>query len=484
MVVGSDTELSTRGPIYVDLDGTLIRTDIFAESALRLVKSNPLNLFRLIGWIIRGRSVAKARLARRDRLDVRTLPFNQAVVEYLTEQRKGGRGIVLATAAHWRPARGIARHLGIFDDVIASDAHHNLKGTRKLERILEATKGQRFVYCGDNRSDRPLWDAASAGIFVNAPRRDRMAASRRGAIEKEFVDRTAPAAFVRALRPHQWAKNALLAVPLLTSHTYGNVQAVFACAIAFVCFCMCASGVYLANDLFDLDSDRKHRTKYRRPFAAGLLSLSYGVAGALVLPTVAFALAVALLPLKFAFVMLCYFLLTNAYSLKLKTISTLDVFALSGLYTLRTIAGAVAINVVLSSWLLLFSLFFFLSLAYLKRYSELLDLSSATVPGRGYSATDKDSMFALGVANGVASILVMALYVQSEEVRRLYAHPNVLLLVCLGLLYWLNRVWIGARRGKIDEDPVVFAFRDRVSRGVGILLLVVVVVARYAPSHL
>ena len=195
----------------------------------------------------------------------------------------------------------------------------------------------------------------------------------------------------------------------------------------------------------------------------------------------AFALSLTFLPLAFSLVMLCYFLLTNAYSFKLKSISTLDVFALSSLYTLRTAAGADAINVVLSSWLLLFSIFFFLSLAYLKRYSELYGLSDTSAPGRGYSSTDKDSMFVLGIANGIASVLVMALYVQSDEVRRLYPEPDVLLFVCLGLLYWLNRVWVGARRGKINEDPVVFAFRDSVSRGVGALLLLLVIVARYVP---
>jgi len=307
-------------------------------------------------------------------------------------------------------------------------------------------------------------------------------ARRRQAVEKEFSDHPSRIVqLIKAMRPHQWAKNALLAVPLLTSHTYLKPQAVAACAIAFLCFSLCASGVYLLNDLLDLDADRRHKTKRGRPFASGMLPLWYGITGAILLPLAAFALAIASLPLKFAAVMLCYLILTNAYSFRLKSISTLDVFALSALYTLRIVAGAVAINVILSSWLLLFSIFFFLSLAYLKRYSELYEATGTNVLGRGYSATDKDSMFTLGIANGIASILIMALYVQSDEVRKLYTHPNVLLLVCPGLLYWLNRVWVGARRGKINEDPVVFAFRDRVSRWVGALLLLIVVGARYVP---
>lgn len=475
-------EMTDKTPIFVDLDGTIVRTDLFLESILRFLKVNPLRLFALLGWILQGRSLAKARIARVDRLDVRSLPYNDEVIEYLKTQRARGRRLILATAAHWRPARAVSRHLGIFDDVIASDAHHNLKGRVKLERIRADLRENSFAYCGDHRSDRELWRAAVAGIFVSAPRADVIEARRRNALEKEFSDRSSRfGQLLRALRPHQWAKNALVAVPLLTSHTYGNPEAVLNCGLGFLCFCLCASGVYFLNDLLDLESDRRHRTKRRRPFASGALPLSYGFVGAVLMPVLAFGLAGFLLPLRFVLVMFCYFALTNAYSFKLKSTSTLDVFALSGLYTLRTIAGAAAISVVLSSWLLLFSIFFFLSLAYLKRYSELFDLTAAVAPGRGYSSTDRDSMFALGIANGVASVLIMALYVQSDEVRRLYPSPNVLLFVCLGLLYWLNRVWIGARRGKINEDPVVFAFRDRVSRGVGALLLLVVLAARYLP---
>jgi|SRR5579871_1876952 len=475
--------MTGKTPIFVDLDGTVIRTDIFLESLLRVLKSNPLRSFRLLGWSMRGRSAMKTYIARQDRFEPSLLPYNIGLIDRLKEERAQGRRIILATAAHWKPARAIAKHLTIFDGVIASDAHHNLKGASKLERIRAEAPGEAFAYCGDNRADRPLWQAASAASFVGASPRDVALARERNALEWDFPRESGRARqFLRALRPHQWAKNLLIAVPLLTSHTYTKPQSLLECLVAFVCFCLCASGVYLLNDLLDLESDRRHKTKRKRPFAAGLLPLTYGIAGAVMMPVSAFALALLLLPLPFSAVMLGYLILTNAYSFRLKSISTLDVFALSGLYTLRIVAGAVAIGVVLSSWLLLFSIFFFLSLAYLKRYSELVEFLGASVPGRGYSATDKDSMFTLGIANGIASILVMALYVQSDEVRKLYPHPNVLLLVCVGLLYWLNRVWVGARRGKINEDPVVFAFRDRVSRGVGILLLLVVLAARYAPA--
>ena len=469
-----------RTPIFIDLDGTLIRSDVFAESLLRLLKADPLKIFSLAGWLLRGRSVAKTMTARQVTFDPRMLPYNEDVIALLTRERSGGRRIILATAAHWRPARAVARHLGIFDDVIASNVRQNLKGKRKLARIHSAAGGAPFTYGGDSGADRPIWRAAETAIFVNAPMSDIAEADARGATEAKFGSRTlAWREVLRAVRPHQWAKNALLAVPLFTSHSYLSPAALISTALAIVCFCLCASGVYLLNDMLDIEADRRHRTKHRRPFAQGSLSLKFGLAGAVLFPAIAFCLSLATLPLAFSLVMLCYYLLTNAYSLKLKSISTLDVFALSGLYTLRIIAGAVAIGVVLSSWLTLFSLFFFLSLAYLKRYSELFDVGDSAAPGRGYSGGDRDSVFTLGIANGIASTLVMALYVQSEEVRLLYHSPNLLLLVCFGLLYWLNRAWVGARRGKIHEDPVVFAFRDRISRYVGVLLVLVVVAAKY-----
>jgi 4-hydroxybenzoate polyprenyltransferase/phosphoserine phosphatase len=467
-------------PIFIDLDGTLIRTDIFVEAMLSLLKANPLKIFSLVGWAMRGRSVAKTMVARQVRLDPSTLPYNQDVISLLTRERTAGRRIVLATAAHWKHARSVAKHLGIFDEVLASNARQNLKGKTKLRRIQSAVQQGPFTYGGDNKSDRPIWRAAETAIFVNAPRRDVVEADARGVTEANFTDNAvASRELLRAVRPHQWAKNALLAVPLFTSHSYFVPAAVLSTAIAFVCFCLCASGVYLLNDMLDIEADRRHRTKRRRPFAQGNLSLKLGLAGAALFPIAAFGLSLATLPLRFSLTLLIYYFLTNAYSLKLKSISTLDVFALSGLYTLRVIAGAMAIGVVLSSWLALFSLFFFLSLAYLKRYSELYELGEKGAPGRGYSGMDRDSVFALGVANGVASTLIMALYVQSEEVRKLYHTPTILLLVCVGLLYWLNRAWVGARRGKIHEDPVVFAFRDRISRYVGLLLVLVVVAAKY-----
>jgi 4-hydroxybenzoate polyprenyltransferase len=475
-----ETRVTIKTPIFIDLDGTLIRTDIFAESVLRLLKSKPSKIFSFVNWSLRGRSIAKAMTARRVRIDASTLPYNEDVIAYLSGEKAGGRPIILATAAHWRHARAVARHLGIFDDVLASNAHRNFKGIAKLAGIQAAVGGLPFTYGGDNKSDRPVWRAAQTAIFVDAPKKDVAEADARGATEANFAKTSSVLReFLQAIRPHQWAKNALIVVPLFTSHSYFAPTLVLQSAIAFFCFCLCASGAYLLNDILDIEADRRHKTKRHRPFARGSLPLKLGLAGAVVLPLGAFGLSLTLLPLGFSVALFIYYLLTNLYSLKLKSISTLDVFTLSALYTLRIAAGAAAISVVLSSWLLLFSIFFFLSLAYLKRYTEIFALGENRVPGRGYSGADRDSVFALGIASGVASTLILALYVQSEEVRTLYHQPNLLLFVCVGILYWLNRAWVGARRGKIHEDPVVFAFRDPPSRYVGVLLVLIVVAAKY-----
>jgi 4-hydroxybenzoate polyprenyltransferase len=283
------------------------------------------------------------------------------------------------------------------------------------------------------------------------------------------------------MRPRHWAKNLLVFVPLLTAHAYDSGQAVMAASVAFLSFCLCASGVYFFNDLLDLEADRNHATKCFRPLASGALSVPWGIAGAIVLPGAALALAGYALSLAFAGVLAAYFVLTNLYSLYLKRVVTADVVALSVLYMVRVLAGAVAIQVALSSWLLAFCIFLFISLAYLKRYIEVRRKGAAgeQVLGRGYFGTDEDTMFALGIANGTASILVFALFVNSPEVAAQYGASDVLWVICLLLIYWTNRMWIAAQRGYIEDDPVDYAIRDRVSQGVGLACVAVVVAARY-----
>lgn len=472
----------THTPIYADLDGTLVRSDLFIESMIASAKADPLKAARVPMWLLRGIPAAKTLAARHGRIAVETLPYDRDVVDYLAEQRRLGRPVYLATACHRSLAQRVANHLGIFDGVIATSARENAKGIVKLQRIRDAQAGA-FVYAGDSNADRPLWDAAAAGIFVRAPQSAVNDATKSGKVERIFAQTTSSAAAVwRALRPHQWAKNALLFVPLLTAHLYADPAAVAAAFIAFVAFCLCASSAYLLNDLLDLEADRRHARKRNRPLASGALSLATGIMLIPLLLAIAVTASVILLPWPFLFVLLLYYATTCAYSWWLKRVSTIDVMTLAGLYTTRVLAGAAAIAVVPSFWLLALSMFLFLSLAYVKRYTELripTATPSERVSGRGYAADDAESMFILGAVSGVGAVLVMALYINSPEVALHYSAPQFLWSLCLVLLYWINRIWIGARRGKIHDDPVVFALTDRVSLALGAVCIVAVLAARF-----
>lgn len=466
--------------VFVDLDGTLIRTDMFVEGVLRLIKQNPFNLFLIFLWLLRGRAVAKTLVARRSRIDPTTLPYEADFIDYLKNRKAGGAEIIMATAAHWSQARAVARHLGFFDAILASSARRNLKGRAKLEAIIQHNRGKGFAYAGDAHADRPIWAESESCILVNAPKREaaRWQAARK--IERMFnSEQGRGRAFLKEMRLHQWAKNILIFVPLITSHEYGKSGPVLAALAAFVAFSLCASGVYFLNDLLDLGADRAHPTKRNRPLAAGSLPISLGVAGAVGFPLVAFAFGALTLPLPFLLVLAAYFAITNFYSFFLKKISTADVMTLAILYTIRVIAGAVACSIVLSSWLLAFSVFIFVSLAYLKRYVEVSALESKPANGRGYASSDSETMFSLGTANAIASVVVLALYINSDDVRGLYSSPQLLWLLCLLHLYWTNRLWVGARRGKINEDPIIFALRDGVSRMVWLSFAGVILAAQY-----
>ena len=287
-------------------------------------------------------------------------------------------------------------------------------------------------------------------------------------------------AVVRALRPHQWAKNALVVVPAALAHRLGEPDVLTAVVLAVVAMSLCASGTYVVNDLVDRDRDRRHPTKRRRPFASGALSASTGVAMAVVLVGGAFALAVLTLPAGFAFALALYVAVTLAYSFRLKAVPVLDVHVLGGLYALRVVAGGLAADVPLSEWLVAFSMFFFLGLALLKRYAEVRLVDTGVAPadnGRGYLAGDSPILGALGVGCGLVAVLVLALYVTSPEVRELYAQPALLWLLTPAILYWTARMWLIAHRGKMPDDPVFFAVTDPASYAIMAAVGVIVTVA-------
>lgn len=463
---------SSALPLCVDLDGTLVRSDVLVESLLLLIKHNPLTVLLLPWWLLRGRAYVKQQIARRVRLNVASLPYQTDLLQFLTEQYQTGRRLVLATAADIKIAREVAGYLGIFSDVVASDGIRNLSGARKLD-ALRARFGEGFDYAGNAPVDLPIWREARGAIAVNCGE-TLLRKARRDCRVREVFGRRSPAtslrAMVKAMRMHQWVKNLLIFVPLLMAHDL-SLGLWLNAAVAFVAFSLCSSSVYLLNDLLDLEADRLHPKKRSRPFAAGELPLATGLIGAPLLLAGALALAL-LLPPAFMLALTGYFALTLAYSFYLKQVVLLDALVLALLYTSRIFAGTYAIDVPLSHWLLGFSMFLFLSLALVKRYSELHLLrqqNREAAKGRGYFAGDLEQLANLGAAAGYISVLVLALYISSAEVTIHYSRPGLLWLVCPPLLYWVSRVWLIAHRGQMHHDPIVFAIKDRASYVVGLL---------------
>ena len=469
--------------VVVDLDGTLVRTDLFAEAAIRYAAREPLGLLRLLGWLRRGRAHAKTRVAEAVPLDPGHLPYNDWLLARLRAWKEAGARLVLATGAPRRYAEAVAEHLGIFDAILATTEKENLTGRRKLEAIRNLTGGAPFVYAGNGRADVPVWREAAGAVFVDTPPRVR----RRVAATEVHGELTTPggglAALVRLGRPRHWVKNLLVFVPLLLSHGYGDLTLLGRVVATFLLFSLAASGVYALNDVVDAGADRRHPTKRRRPVASGAVPPSMAVGVAVLAEAAAVAGAYLAVGPDVAFVLLGYVVLTTSYSLWLKRHSSIDVIVLAALYTVRLIAGGAAAEVELSAWLLGFSLFFFVSLAYLKRHAELVRIGDGgahdVAPGRRYGKADRSVTLVLGVANMTAAIVVLALYIHSVTAVSTYGTPEWLWLIVVIMLYWGNRIWTGAARGKVDDDPIAFAIRDGVTWVLAGVAVGAVLLARY-----
>ena len=454
-------------PLVVDLDGTLLKTDLLMESILALVKQHPWQIFALPVWLWRGKAHFKREIARRAALEADRLPYRQELLDYLRAQHARGRSIILATASDAQPARQVAEHLQLFDAVLASDGVVNLSGEAKRQRLLSEFGEKGFDYAAKGRPDVAVWRSARKAIAVNSNSRV-LPALEAVAEPGFFFQDVAPGlnAYWKALRPQQWLKNLLVLVPLLAAHRFLEAGLLLKALLAFLAFCCCASSGYLFNDLLDLAADRHHPRKRFRPFAAGELSLSYALTCMPVLAVLGYALGALVSPL-FLLMLAGYFLLTLTYSLYIKRIVLLDVFVLAGLYTLRIVAGSAAVLIWPSHWLLAFSIFLFLSLALVKRYGELVVMKRIEGEGakaRSYELSDVELLAAKGTASGYVAVLVLALYIASGTARTLYARPQVLWLLCPLLLYWIGRIWLMAHRGLILDDPILFATTDRTSR--------------------
>lgn len=467
-------------PLVVDLDGTLIRSDLLVETAFAFIGRRPLEAWRLVGWLLQGKAVLKRRLAEQVSINAATLPYSQAALTRIEAARAQGSLLYIASASDERYVAEVARHLGGIEGWFGSDGEQNLSGRTKADRLASEFGESGFDYMGNATVDMAIWSRAAGRIAVNAGAGARMALRKADADAEILVDpprRSKLAALAKLLRPHQWVKNGLVVIPLLTAHAFG-LGSILHAACAFLAFSMCASSVYILNDLVDVAADRDHPTKRWRPFAAGDVDPLQGLLLAPVLLVGAFAVALATLPLPAVGALAVYELVTCAYSFFLKRKMMIDVITLAGLYTIRVIGGAAAISVPLSEWLLAFSMFIFLSLALIKRHSEMaarLDAGLSDPANRDYRVADLPVLIALSAAAGYSAVIVCALYLSSPVVHTLYHHPRWLYLVCPLLLYWISRALMLSHRRAMDDDPVVFALKDRVSLAtVGLMGLVAV----------
>jgi 4-hydroxybenzoate polyprenyltransferase/phosphoserine phosphatase len=468
-------------PLCVDLDGTLLKSDALIDGLFTLLRRDPIKLVELVQTLKFGKAKFKSEVTQHVILNPATLPYNREVLEYLRFERDTGRDIYLATAANEAQATAIATHLGIFTGVFASDDVKNLSREAKL-RVLEDEFGpEGFDYIGNAFADEPILKRSKVALLANpSPGLAAKLKREHKEIHRTFVDRKPQLrSWLNAIRVRQWPKNFLIFLPLFLAHLQTQSHKLLAAAMAFAAFCLVASATYIFNDLLDLEADRSHPKKRNRPFAQGDLSAGAGLGAMLLMLVVAILLAVAL-PRVFGFWLTVYFATTIAYSLKLKKVALLDAITLAGLYTVRLVAGGAATKVMLSPWLGGFSLFFFLSLAMVKRYAELHNLNIANrVPAneRGYFVADLELLRSLGTASGFASVVIFALYINNPEITHLYGHPQRLWLLSVVLVYWISRIWLLAHRGELDEDPVVFALSDRVSLLMGVIAALIVMAA-------
>jgi 4-hydroxybenzoate polyprenyltransferase len=466
------TQVVGRAPILAsvwDLDGTLLSTDTFVESLGVILLRRPWLLPIIMLWLVKGRGYCKGRVAVIAGVPPSAWPVRPEAMALIEEVHREGRPVVLATAAHRTVAEAIADHIDCFDVVLASDDQINLKGAAKLAAIesFVADNGlDGFSYAGDCAADLKVWRKASEVIVVEPT--PAFEAKVRGLGKPTTVlggKRPFFRSVWKACRPHQWAKNLLLFLPMFLAHKIdaGTLSSVL---LGFVSFSLCASGIYVLNDIGDIPADRHHPKKRLRPFASGRLSVGVGLQMAACLLLAGMGIAGVWLPPTFLGLIGLYVASNFLYSGICKQVPVLDVMMLACMYALRLEAGAVAAGVPLSSWMLTFSLFFFTSLAFSKRYTELCRLRLDDRPqaaGRGYMVDDVDLVEHLGAASGYVSVLVMALYMNSPEMRAIYGDSRSLWLICPLVLYWVTRLWLLARRGQLDDDPVVFALRDRQS---------------------
>lgn len=459
--------ITAAPPLVVDLDGTLIRSDLLWEALAQFLRKHVLRAWLLPFWLFLGKAGFKERVAREVEIDPSALPYDAQVLELVRREREAGRDIVLATGAQRRLAEQVAAHTGLFDAVLATD-DINLTSHNKAERLVALYGEGGYDYIGNARADLPVWLHARQAYCVAGKRftlRDGRHTTHAGRPRASVA-----AALFKAMRPRQWLKNVLVFVPMLAGHAL-RLDALAESVVAFAAFCACASSAYLLNDTLDAQDDRLHRTKHKRPIASGALPLPVALVASPVLALAALIACAALKPLLL--LPLCvYYVTTLAYSLLLKRLVMIDIVTLAILYSLRVLGGSAATSIEPSFWLLAFSFFLFLSLALLKRHSELFNLhrdGKEKTRGRGYTTADRIPIGIMGVNAAFLSVLVFLLYFNSHNVVQLYRHPDWLLGIVPLMVFWLGRLWVLSFRGQVNEDPVLYVSHDKASLSVLVL---------------
>lgn len=478
----AENNIKNNIPLCVDLDGTLIASDTLLESMMSALKAKPIIFFLMPFWILMGKSFFKNKIKEISLPNPKTLPYRKDFIDYLKSEKDKGRDIVLATATVQEIADSVSDHLGIFTKTMGSSGDHNLRAKNKLQALEEEFGPKGFDYAGDAPADYPVWQGARKAIVVGASQKVLNKAKQIADVDKIFEYKNSKLKLIiKQIRVYQWVKNILIFLPLLMAHII-DPSHITKAIYAFFAFSFTASFVYVLNDLMDLESDRMHPRKKFRPLASGAFSIKTALVMTPLLLIIGLGISIFLLPWQFTAALLCYFVLTTAYSFILKRIYIMDMIVLASLYTLRLIAGALAVDVPLSPWLLEFSMFIFLSLAVLKRYTELrimIENNKKKSKGRGYIVEDFDILRSIGPALGYISVLVLVLYVNSDDISRLYKYSKLLWPVSICLLFWITRIWFLAHRGRMTDDPIVFTGKDPVSYVLGIIVVILAIGAKY-----
>lgn len=472
----------TKPPLFVDLDGTLTYTDTLIEGLCALIKHQPAKIFLLPWWLRRGKAYFKSKIASATPFSAAQLPYNQSFLSFLKAEKAKGRKLFLITGANQAIAEQVSDHLELFEQSFASCNKVNMVGQEKVQLIKDVLNDQspRFSYAGNSHSDLSIWKEATEAIVVNAPRSVINKLDPNQHITTVFYNHESKIkSFFKGIRLYQWVKNLLLFTALFATPGQGTWQDIFYLSLSFFSFSLCASAIYLFNDLMDLSSDRRHPVKQNRPIASGSFPLSLALCLTPILLAAGTSLAY-FVSSKFLGMILLYVVITLLYSLKLKQILLLDVLILSALYNWRILSGAIAIDSPLSPWLLGFGCFIFFSLALAKRATEIIMLQQRkekNALGRGYSHQDQFIISQLGVTSGLSAVVVLALYINSQMSNQHFEHPHYLWLICLATLYWISRIWVITGRGQMHHDPIVYTIKDKHSYIVGLLIALVTMLA-------